>query len=267
MSEKVFNLLERTNLNWSVKKEPLFTNDGKNTESFGLFRNDNEQWLGTVGNRYQVYNNSKLATIIVNAAEGLVDTDLITGGSLGEGKKVFLQIPLEDKHIHTDTIKRNITALNSHDGSTSIGFGSSNTVVVCRNTFYQAHKELKKFRHTDSADQQIKKASEQLKQAILKDNKLMEDYSRMVDVTIDKSIFGSLVKKLFDVNLDVRQKDVSTRKKNTLVEFQRTVETKNKNASETKEHLMVGSGYRKNLIAFDEIMKFVNTKTSTKIFI
>ena len=35
IQEKTFNLLESTNLNWSVSKEELFAKDGKTTETFG----------------------------------------------------------------------------------------------------------------------------------------------------------------------------------------------------------------------------------------
>src|SRR5680860_456600 len=66
---KVLDLLERTELNWTVNKEPLISLDELKTESFGLFRNDNDKWLGTVGNRYTVYQNLNLAEVIVKADE------------------------------------------------------------------------------------------------------------------------------------------------------------------------------------------------------
>ena len=56
--EKTFEVLQNTELNWNVIKKPLFTEDGLTTESNGLFRSDNNKWLGTVGNQYEVYQNS-----------------------------------------------------------------------------------------------------------------------------------------------------------------------------------------------------------------
>jgi hypothetical protein len=55
--EKTFDLLEATGLNWTVSKELLTSSDGKITESFGMFRSDNKEWLGTVGNRYKAMQN------------------------------------------------------------------------------------------------------------------------------------------------------------------------------------------------------------------
>ncbi len=51
-NEKVFDTLYETGTCWTVTKEPLSTNDGKKTGSYGLFRSDNKAWLSTVGERY-----------------------------------------------------------------------------------------------------------------------------------------------------------------------------------------------------------------------
>jgi len=64
--EKTFDLLESGNLNWNVSKEALFSADGKGTKSYGLFRTDNNQWLGSVGEKYQPFQNSSLVETIVD---------------------------------------------------------------------------------------------------------------------------------------------------------------------------------------------------------
>ncbi len=285
---EVFDLLERTKLNWTVNKENLISLDGLKTDSFGLFRNDNDKWLGTVGKRYCIYQNAALAEVIVKASEDIVDPELITGGMLRGGKKVFLQIPLDDEHIGNDKVKRYITALNSHDGSTSIGFGSTNTVVICSNTYYQAHKQLNKFRHTSSANEAILTAQKQLRGAILKDNSLMEDFKRMTEHKIDLTLFGDIVAKLFKVELNTSSKEVSTRTKNNINTFKSVMdkelashgetlwglfngvtyftnhsETAGKSESEKKDHLLFGGGYSKNLMTYNEIMKFIKSKTKS----
>jgi hypothetical protein len=71
MNQTIFNqtldLLESTNLNWSVTKEPLFTADGKASETFGMYRSDTNDWLGSVGNKYAPMQNHTLAETIVMA--------------------------------------------------------------------------------------------------------------------------------------------------------------------------------------------------------
>ncbi len=76
--EKVFQVLEATGLNWTVNKKELVSVDGLNTESFGMFRNDNNQWLGTVGKRYEPYQNHKLVSNMVDITSA-VDLDVTRG--------------------------------------------------------------------------------------------------------------------------------------------------------------------------------------------
>jgi len=179
--QQTFELLEATGLNWTVNKIDLVSPQGYTTESFGIFRNDTNDWLGTVGNRYVPMQNYELAETIVEATNGI---GLVTtkGGQLSGGAKVYLQTELPDEFIGKSGVKRHITALNSHDGSSSIGFGSSSTVVVCTNTFYKAYKGLDKFRHTASAKERIERAMLDLRKALELDAMLMDDFKRMADI-------------------------------------------------------------------------------------
>jgi len=87
-NNKVFEALEKTGLNWTVNKLPLFANgeghgsplgfqDGQiihkhnvlPSKSFGMYRNDNNEYLGTVGERYNVLQNSELADVVVTLQE------------------------------------------------------------------------------------------------------------------------------------------------------------------------------------------------------
>lgn len=293
--EKVFNLLENTKTNWSVTKEPLTAPDGKKTESFGIFRNDNNGWLGTVGNQYTAMQNSTMAHTIVEASNNL-NLDAFRGGLLSEGEKVYYQVALSDKIVGPDTIKRYITALNSHDGSTSIGFGSSSTVVICQNTFYKALKGIEKFRHTMTAEARVQIAMETLTNAINSDNKLMESFERMTEHKVTKPILESLVKKLFGTDLGVTNKEVSTQKKNQLTAFSNGLEmefsrhggntlwslfngvTYYTNHIETKDNkgltkkdnianVMIGTGLNKNLVAYDIIMDWIDENSHTPVLV
>ena len=155
-AERVFETLQSTGTNWTVRKEPLIALNANDdgvvelpTNSYGIFRSDNNGWLGTVGERYELMQNHELADIVVGIQEQFGGK--LSGGSLQDGRKIFYQISLADEHVNQDTLKRFITCLNSHDGSSSIGFGSTNTVVSCSNTFHMTMKELSKFRHTTTA--------------------------------------------------------------------------------------------------------------------
>jgi phage/plasmid-like protein (TIGR03299 family) len=278
--EKTFNLLEATGLNWTVNKEKLFTTNGLETESYGVFRNDNNDWLGTVGKKYTPMQNWELAETIIEATEGI---GLFTskGGLLDGGCKVYLQAELPDEFIGRSGVKRHITALNSHDGTTSIGFGSSSTVVVCENTFFQAYKGLDKFRHFASASDNIKAAINDLRKALELDQMLMDNFKRMADMELKDEIVERVIKKIFSVDPSSQQNDYSKRKINQVNAFasalNKEIQLEGKTvwglfngvtrytnhiaAPSTKEkkedYLMSGGGYKISNTAYDTIMSWV----------
>lgn len=254
VNEKVFNLLEATKTNWSVSKKELQSMDGLKTESFGIFRNDTNAWLGTRTDDYQPMQNATLAQTIIEASNDIGEK--FRGGILQGGKKVFYQIALPDHKIETDTIKRWITTVNSHDGSSAIGFGSSNTVVICQNTFYRAYKEIEKFRHSLTANDRLQIAKKKLQEVLMSDQSLMTDYEKMTEHKIDKPIFERVLKNLFDVtDVNTNAADVSTRKKNSLQTFNTVLESELASHGETLWGLFNAVTYYENHIGVKEEKK------------
>ena len=282
---KIENLLETTGTYWKANKIPLVANvDGQelHTETFGMFRSDNNAWLGSVGNQYTPMQNVTLAETIVDLADRFHnDVDELKGGIFGDGQRVFYQLSLKDQEIGPDTLKRNITCLNSHNGSSSIGFGSTNTVISCSNTFHKAMKDLSKFRHTESADARLRLAVAEFQRAVDDDEVLMERFKRFTEVRIDDTILERVTSNVFGVDsLNSKYEDVSTRKKNQISSFTNglkkeidskgatlwglfnavTYYTNRENTKDRDQHLMYGSGYKKNLKAFSIIDQYENDK-------
>lgn len=271
-NQKIFETLYNTNTAWSVQKEPLFTQDGKETQSYGLFRSDNNEWLSTVGERYVPMQNAELAEIMVRIQDKF--GGVIKGNAMGRitGQKIYYQLSLSDYNINGDTLKRHITCLNSHNGSHAIGFGSTNTVISCSNTFHLAMKDLSKFRHTESASKRLQIAVEEFEKALVLDENLMLTYKAMNRVPVDQTIIESVMQKIFKVDMNSKVSDNSTRKKNQIENFGKAMShelaakgntlwglfngvTYYTNHIENKgiDNLMTGSGYKKNLIAFKTI--------------
>ena len=48
MNNQVFELLEQTDLNWTVNKEQLFSAQGHETDSYGIFQNQTNRWLALI---------------------------------------------------------------------------------------------------------------------------------------------------------------------------------------------------------------------------
>ena len=283
---KTFDLLTDTKTNWGVTKKPLTCPDGYPTESFGLYRNDNNKWLGTVGKQYELMQNSTLAENIIEASMDI--REKFRGGELYGGKKVYYQAQLTDTQIANDTIKRYVTGLNSHDGSSSIGFGFTNQVVVCQNTFHIAMKDVSRFRHTASAKQRVELAREEINRMLKIESGLMDNYKRMADVKISTAVTKRVIADLFgfnDEDFDKKTTDFSTKKVNELSKFKEildselnshgqtlwglfnavTWKTNHQDAKQGKslENVMVGSGYKKNLNAYNIIVDSLPTIVTT----
>src|SRR5690606_27085729 len=279
IQEKTFELLEATGLNWTGTKEELFTQDGrKATGNFGLFRKDNQQCLTVVGKRYEVYQNYQLAEALIEATES-INLPLTRGGALKGGAKVYLQAELPEEYIGKSGMKRYITGVNSHDGTTSIGFGSSGTVIVCENTYFMAFGELSKFRHTISAEERIKVFIEGMRKALGLEQQIIKRFKQMADLPIKEEIFDAVMRKAFAVDLDEKANKVSTRAKNKMIMIAQAVEkeielegatlwglfngvTRYTNHHATKpekktDYIMTGEGYRTNLIAYKTISEWI----------
>ena len=216
IEEKCFDLLEKSNLNWSVEKESLISKSGKQTESYGMFKENKH--LGTVGKGYVPLQNSELAMVLIQATHEL-DLEVTNGGSLMDDKKVYLQVQLPDELIGKSAVERWITSLNSHDGATSVGFGSTNTTVVCRNTYYRAYGDVQKFRHTSTMKQRIEIAINEIRSTMGLDKILMENFKRMADLPLRDEAIERVLAKIFKVEASTPKTEITTRKENKIVDF------------------------------------------------
>mgnify|MGYP003645988332 FL=1 len=289
----IANLLSDTGNAWNVLDLPLTSTheDGTilTTTSRGLFRSDNNLNLGVVGSRYEVMQNDVLAETLVDL-QSQFGGDL-RGGNLQDSKKVYFQLSLAEANIgnyQNNGVKRYITCLNSHDGSSSIGFGSTNEVVICSNTFHTALSDISKFRHTASASDRLAQAIKGFESAMNGEAKVIENYHNMASAEITQDIVTKVINNLFNP----KAKDVaelSTRTKNNVQMFAKAYNiekeqkggenlwtlfnavTRYTNHMEKKEkdlnHLMVGAGYKKNLVAYDTIVRWLQEPTKTSVLV
>lgn len=293
--EKTMNLLERTGLNWEVKKERLFHETGIQTDFYGIFKYPHADdtipttCFGTVKDRYRVFQNWELADTIVRATEGIgITTD--KGGFLGRGEKVFLQAQLPDEFVGKSDVKRWVTVLNSHDGSSSIGFGSTNQVVVCSNTFHRAFKDVEKFRHTESAKDRIEVAIRQFRDTIEADRQMFQVFKRMSETAPNENIVEAIINKLFKIDTRTTNvAEVSTRKVNQLNQFAQAYSIERdlegdtvwglfnavtrytnhiaapENPNKKEAYLMTGTGREINNMAYDTIVKWLDERTAKTV--
>lgn len=283
--EKTFSILEQTGTNWSVEKLPLVTECGKTTGSFGIFRSDTGGWISTFKDSYEPMQNSTLVELLVQATE-MVGLEITNGGLLRNGGRVYYQMELPDKFVGKSNVKRNLTALNSHDGSSCIGFGSTNTVVICNNTFNRAHREIEKVKHTINSLERVKMLADNLKTTLISDQKMFMNFEAMSAQPIRDEMVEKLIRKLFETDSSEKLSNLSTRKKNQIETFAGSLDTEIKLEGRTvwglfnavtrytnheaapkdeekkTDYLIYGTGAKLNNLAYNELIKWIDANTA-----
>ena len=220
------DLLNKARIAWEVVQEPLITPSGRLTKEIGLFRSDNDYHLGTHSERYQVCQNAELAKLVVYAASDIEDLNIETmrGGVLQNGRKIYIQIALATKSINGHEMKSWLTALNSHDGTTTVSFGSTKTLVICQNTFFQAYRSEKMTRvlHHSTMKEKLAGIAEAMKESIALDQQLDRVFERMAEKKVNHDEIKGLRDMIFVPVGD--DKEESTRRINNLAKFHQAVD-------------------------------------------
>jgi phage/plasmid-like protein (TIGR03299 family) len=222
-------VLTKFGISWETQKLKLVSENGLETKNYGLFRSDNGLWLGTHSEQYNVLQNYDLVKNVVYAAQSVNDLDLerISGGMFGEGRKVYIQIPLPNQNVGEAELTRNLTALNSHDGSTSVAFGTTQTNISCQNTFYQAYKskDITRIKHHSNMASKIQEVVTSLEQTIRLDQQSLDRFRRMLEIEFDNIDIENLKKSIFNVQLtEDEEEKLTTRKQNIIKSFDECVE-------------------------------------------
>ena len=235
-SERLLDLtldvLNKYGISWETHKIKLVSETGLETKNYGLFRSDNGEWLGTHSEQYNVLQNYDLVKNIIFAAQSVqeLDLELTKGGTFGNGRKVYIQIPLPNANVGDAELTRNLTAINSHDGSTSVAFGTTQTNISCQNTFYQAYrsKDITRIKHHSNMASKIQEVVMSLEQTIRLDQQSLERFRRMVEIDFDSVDLENLKKSIFNVQLtnDDKEEEVkmTTRKQNIIKSFDECLE-------------------------------------------
>jgi Domain of unknown function (DUF932) len=285
VAQEVEKILNTTGLSWDVKKEDLVSVTGLETRNSGIFRNDNDLWLGTTSKKYTPYQNSELVYTIYIASKQL-NIRIVGGGENYDGKRVYLLLELPDEFIGNTKIKRYITAVNYHNGGGSVGFGSTNKIETMTssgnyncNNFFRLYPDLGKFRHSSSIKQRIQIAINELFNSIKKDNDMMNAFSKMAEVKLENELLAEVMKACYSVDLDNNMSNMSTRQFNKITAVSNIVTQEVKNeqdtvwglfngilkstqittpkSSNTDDYYMAGQGYNINMKAYTTILDYL----------
>ena len=224
-------LLHTFNLNWDVKKIPLQfetpslltpedsrLNKVHDSGFFGVVRTDNNDCFGAFTDQYETFQNSELAELVLKVAD-VIGKPVSNGMEFKGGRKVMLQVDLNPVKVGDDSITRRATAINSHDGSTSLRWGTTGTTISCATQFSAISKQLENgVRHTRNMRDAIERSLRILENMEKEDKTLFEIFSRMTDYKVTQKQVNETINLItgVDVNMgEVRaRQEYSTRKLN-----------------------------------------------------
>jgi phage/plasmid-like protein (TIGR03299 family) len=160
--------MQKAGLNWSVSKRQLSALVQGNyspVDAWGIFRDDNDTFLGAVGDKYTTIQNQDAFDFV----DTLLETSgahYDTAGALGNGERIFVSatIPYSIAPDRAPQDKTNCYLMfeTSHDGSLSATAKLTTVRVICQNTLSQALSDAGmgslKVRHTENGQGKLDRA-------------------------------------------------------------------------------------------------------------
>jgi len=205
---RITDILNKSNLNWSVRSEAITTESGIILDGYNaIVRDDTNTPLSVRSDGYHPYQNYQLIELLdrVSQQTGL---ELKKGGHFKEGARVYIQLKSNDLKLGNDRIEGYMTGINSFDGSTSLAFGPSNITISCQNSFFAAFREMNtKIRHTKNMVIKVDEVCRSLENVLQEEKKVFDSIVQLSETRYDDLFKDNVVKKLFNIAKDVDLKD------------------------------------------------------------
>ena len=223
MNEQVKTLLDKTNLNWTVRQENIQTESGIDVPNKkAIVREDNNMIVGLHSDGYQPYQNYELMDLL-HQVSGRTGLEVHKGGDFKDGGRIYVQLKGNNLRLGNDIIEGYLTGVNSFDGSTSLAFGHSNTTISCMNTFFRVMKGLQnKVRHTKSMSLKVEDICKRLDVVLEEEKQTFKYITELSETRFDDLLKEKVTRKLFGIKPEVDlndEKSISTRTRNNLSRF------------------------------------------------
>ena len=199
--------MKQANLNHMVVKEALYDKDGRELPTYGIFREDDRQFYGNVGARYEIIQTID-AFQFVDAIIGNDGAHYDSAGALGNGEVVFCSVHLPSagfEIVPGDEHKSYLLFKTSHDGSLSSTGRLTDVRVVCNNTLNLALKgnggknEIR-IKHTKNSVERMEQARKILLSGTMAAKTLQEKFQMLSQKRVTRPAMESILTKLFPVD-------------------------------------------------------------------
>lgn len=226
-------------LDWNVEQQPLFLGNGnKIPDNFANVRSSDGKFLGVVGNRYQIVQNTD-AFAFTDALLG-EGVKYETAGSLKDGKVIWLLARMpETIQILGDEVAPYLVFTNTHDGSGAVRVTLTSIRIVCNNTLNMALKGAKRVwsaRHTGSITSKLDDAMETLQFAHDYIEAQKETFEQLHKVKLSDTTVYSTIQNLIPIG-----EDLSDRQRDNLKRVSDDILYRFYNAPDLKDRDMTGA--------------------------
>lgn len=190
-------------LDWTVTKVQLQSPiDQSLVNAWGIFRDDNYQMIGAVGDKYTPIQNE----YAFNFTDALMGEEngchYVSAGALGNGEKIFCLAAIGNgfEVVEGDKSDTYLLFTTSHDGSIAAQAKITTVRVVCQNTLNQALSmkgDSTKVRHTKTADIRLEKAKSLISNANSNIDKLKEKLQELSKRKVQKESMTAIMERLY----------------------------------------------------------------------
>jgi len=191
-------------LDWTVSKHQLISPiNGELVPAWGIFRDDNQAMLGTVGNVYTEMQNKFAFDFIDTILEAEGSAHYVSAGALGQGEQIWCLASINGQTDITGTgdyHNHYLLFTTSHDGSKSTVCKLTTVRVVCNNTLNQALRmsgELTKVKHTKTGQDKLTAAKNLVSGAIMGIDAITEKLRELNKRMVSKGSITTVMKRLF----------------------------------------------------------------------
>lgn len=219
-------------------------------------------YLGTVGTTYGTIQNEDNCEALNFIAQEF-GAHFETGGSLREGREVFVTMKLPDKLTlaGVDQLDLYLAALNSHDGNSAFRILLTPVRIVCANTQQMAIEDAKaciKIRHTSGAKAKIAEIREALGLVEKYRDAFARDAEHLVQRDLSTVEFKQIIGKVWPAEAapSKRAESIRLRRENGILELFTSAST-NDNIRDTAwaAEQSIGEWFEHHAPAPDELVR------------
>lgn len=231
LETKALELLSEYGLDFRIEKLPLSgmleVKDDNNTvmgidnvpsSYYGLYNTKTKEIINTVKDSYHISQNMDIMMSVLRGTQKFGNLDIIDAKSFNGGRRTMIKLGIEgDSIVGDDVIKKNITIIDSNDGSSSLLVGIGDFTMSCKNQFYQFPIDGRmRARHTKTIDSKVAQIEFLIAHQLELFMQQINLYRDFQSTKVSRNLAHKMVNSLLGIDKTMKLDDISSRKVNAM---------------------------------------------------